>query len=116
MSQAITEKNEQAPNEASTTADSNINHVASMNYWSSVPATASGMPAMLGEYPWYSRIELRGSKNFLAKVRRLVPALSSDEKIGLGADCGAGIGRVTEGFLSDVCEVVDIVEPVEKFT
>jgi hypothetical protein len=31
-------------------------------------------------------------------------------------DCGAGVGRVTEGFLSHVCEVVDAVEPVAKFT
>ena len=30
-------------------------------------------------------------------------------------DCGAGIGRVTTGFLSRVCEVVDVVEPVEGF-
>lgn len=32
-----------------------------------------------------------------------------------GVDCGAGIGRITKGVLSKVCEVVDIVEPVEKF-
>ena len=32
-----------------------------------------------------------------------------------GVDCGAGIGRVTVGFLSKVCEVVDIVEPVQAF-
>ena len=31
-------------------------------------------------------------------------------------DCGAGIGRVTHGLLCGLAEVVDIVEPVEKFT
>lgn len=71
---------------------------------------------MLGDYPWYTRIELQGSKNFLSKVRRLIPALSNKGKFSLGVDCGAGVGRVTEGFLRHVCEVVDAVEPVEKFT
>lgn len=33
-----------------------------------------------------------------------------------GLDCGAGIGRVTAGFLSRVCEVVDVVEPIAAFS
>ena len=33
----------------------------------------------------------------------------------LAVDCGAGIGRITEGFLAHVCEQVDVVEPVERF-
>lgn len=97
-------------------ADSRINHAASINYWSNVPSTSSEMLGMLGTYPWYTRIELQGSKNFLTKVRRLVPGISPGGKFSLGVDCGAGVGRVTEGFLSHVCEVVDAVEPVEKFT
>lgn len=106
-----------ANNESTTVdADSKIDHAASINYWNSVPATPGAMLAMLGDFSWYTRIDLRGSKNFLAKVRRLIPALPRDQKLALGADCGAGVGRITEGFLSEVCEVVDIVEPVEKFT
>lgn len=97
-------------------ADSKINHEASINYWSSLPSTNSNMLGMLGTYPWYTRIELQGSKNFLTKVRRLLPAIPPSGKFSLGADCGAGVGRVTEGFLSHVCEVVDAVEPVQKFT
>ncbi|KAJ5151875.1 Alpha N-terminal protein methyltransferase 1 [Penicillium capsulatum] len=97
-------------------ADSKINHSASINYWSSLDSTSSNMLGMLGTYPWYTRIELQGSKNFLTKVRRLLPALPSSEKFPLGVDCGAGVGRVTEGFLRHVCDVVDAVEPVEKFT
>jgi len=36
-------------------------------------------------------------------------------KLALAVDCGAGIGRVTEGFLAKVAERVDAVEPVAKF-
>lgn len=102
-------------------ADSLIDHAASLRYWNDVPATPSGMLAMLGKYPWYTRIDLRGCKNFLAKARRTLQPSSSASagegcKLKLGVDCGAGVGRVTEGFLSEVCEVVDAVEPVAKFT
>ncbi|KAL2369741.1 DUF858 domain-containing protein [Blastomyces gilchristii SLH14081] len=91
--------------------DSHIDQAVSIDYWNSVPATANGM---LGGYPQISSIDLRGSSTFLAKVRRLIPSSGSGE-LALGVDCGAGIGRVTEGFLSRVCGTVDIVEPVEKF-
>ncbi|OJJ38055.1 hypothetical protein ASPWEDRAFT_24029 [Aspergillus wentii DTO 134E9] len=96
--------------------DAHINHDASIKYWNEVSASSSGMLGMLGEYPWYTRIDLRGSKTFLTKARRLIPACSTQEKFKLGVDCGAGVGRITEGFLREVCEVVDAVEPVEKFT
>ncbi|CAI7661656.1 unnamed protein product [Penicillium crustosum] len=89
--------------DSKTTADSQINHAESLKYWNSVPATTA---SMLGEFPSVSRIDLQGSKTFLAKIRRLIP----------GVDCGAGVGRVTEGFLSHVCDVVDAVEPIAKFT
>lgn len=101
---------------ATAAPDSNIDHAASIRYWNSVPATSNAMLAMLGNYPWYSRIDLRGSKTFLAKVRRMIPSCPTDGKLAQAADCGAGVGRVTEGFLSQVCEVVDAVEPVAKFT
>ena len=105
-----------APQGPTESADSKINHEASINYWSSLPSTNSNMLGMLGTYPWYTRIELQGSKNFLTKVRRLLPGLPQSGKLSLGVDCGAGVGRVTEGFLSHVCEVVDAIEPVSKFT
>ncbi|EYE98075.1 DUF858 domain protein [Aspergillus ruber CBS 135680] len=98
------------------TPDSLINRDASIKYWNNMPATAGGMLAMLGSYPWYTRIDLRGSKAFLAKARRLVPGCSTEGKMKQAVDCGAGVGRVTEGFLSHVCEGVDAVEPVGKFT
>lgn len=93
--------------------DSQIDHAASLKYWNGVPATPG---SMLGEFPSVSRIDLQGSKNFLAKVRRLIPGVSSEGKFKQGVDGGAGVGRVTEGFLSHVCEVVDAVEPIAKFT
>ncbi|ODM16817.1 hypothetical protein SI65_07782 [Aspergillus cristatus] len=115
MSKATGE--EQARNNAAFSGvDNCIDSAASIEYWNSVPATANGMLAALGGYPWYSRIDLRGSKSFLAKARRLVPTCSTEGKLSTGVDCGAGVGRVTEGFLSQVCETVDAVEPVEKFT
>jgi protein N-terminal methyltransferase len=107
--------NEGHDNTASAAVDSNIDHAASIKYWDEAPATVNGMLDKLGGYSWYSRIDLRGSANFLAKVRRLVSASTPEGKLKLGVDCGAGIGRVTEGFLSQVCEVVDAVEPIEKF-
>ncbi|KAF9886246.1 Alpha N-terminal protein methyltransferase 1 [Aspergillus nanangensis] len=98
------------------TVDDQIDPNVSIQYWNDVPANAGGMLAMLGQYPWYSRIDLRGSKSFLAKVRRMVPSCTTEGKLAQGVDCGAGVGRVTEGFLSQVCQKVDGVEPVEKFT
>ncbi|RAO72653.1 uncharacterized protein BHQ10_008665 [Talaromyces amestolkiae] len=98
-----------------TPVDTNIDRDSSMKYWNETPATANAMLGDLGNFSWYSRIDLRGSANFLAKVRRLSPGTMTHEKFKLGVDCGAGIGRVTNGFLRHVCEVVDAVEPVEKF-
>ena len=95
------------------TPDSHINHASSIQYWSSISPDVNGM---LGGYPQISRIDLRSSANFLAKLRRLVPSMpQSGAMLPRGVDCGAGIGRVTEGFLSRVCAVVDVVEPVENF-
>ena len=92
--------------------DSHISHSEALAYWNSTPATVNGM---LGGYPHISRIDLRGSANFLAKLRKGVSIATPDGLLKRGVDCGAGIGRVTTGFLGKVCEVIDIVEPVEKF-
>jgi protein N-terminal methyltransferase len=91
--------------------DSRINHEDALEYWNGVAPNVDGM---LGGIPQVSRTDLRGSSTFLAKVRK-TSGKSATELFGRGVDCGAGIGRVTAGFLSTVCEVVDVVEPVEKF-
>ncbi|KAL6230873.1 hypothetical protein BDW75DRAFT_55906 [Aspergillus navahoensis] len=95
--------------------DTKINHTASLDYWNGLGTTQSAMLGVMGDHPWYTRIDLRGSRTFLAKARRLVPGANTGSKLGRGVDCGTGVGRVSEGFLRDVCEVVDAVEPVEKF-
>ena len=92
--------------------DGKISASDSLKYWNTISSTIDGM---LGGFPQVSRTDLKGSANFLAKVRRDFPSSTGDELLHRGADCGAGIGRVTAGLLSTVCEVVDVVEPVEKF-
>ncbi|EAS30123.3 N-terminal protein methyltransferase [Coccidioides immitis RS] len=100
-----------AEDTANSPPDSHIDHEAAINYWSSVTPDLNGI---LGGYPQLSQIDLRGSKSFLAKVRRSIPSMES-KPLQLAVDCGAGIGRITDGFLSKQCDMVDVVEPVEKF-
>lgn len=92
--------------------DSLVDNAASIRYWSGVSPNENGM---LGGYPQISRIDLRGSASFLAKVHRLFPSTAKVKPLERGVDCGAGIGRIADGFLKNVCSVVDLVEPVEKF-
>ncbi|PWW80681.1 hypothetical protein C7212DRAFT_349710 [Tuber magnatum] len=94
--------------------DALVDAQKSLEYWNTVDATPNGM---LGGYESVSRIDLVGSRTFVAKLKLPVAhATSARPRV---ADCGAGIGRVTKGFLSKlnggrVC--VDVVEPVKKFT
>ena len=93
--------------------DAQISHEAAISYWSDVPATVDGM---LGGYPGVSRLDLRSSRTFLAKLRRLsAPSQKSSSPWGRALDCGAGVGRITSGLLVHVCETVDLIEPIEKF-
>ncbi|KAK2871783.1 hypothetical protein FQN49_002823 [Arthroderma sp. PD_2] len=97
-----------------------VDNAGAVEYWNTVRPDINGM---LGGYPEISRVDLRSSQSFLAKIRRLFPSVGGTAVaasaqlplLPLAVDCGAGIGRVTEGFLSKACEVVDIVEPVEAF-
>ena len=97
---------------SSQSPDTRISSTDAIEYWNSISPTVSGM---LGGYPQISYIDLRGSTNFLAKLRRQHGSAPGQGILSRGADCGAGIGRVTAGFLSKVCEVIDIVEPIQKF-
>lgn len=105
-------------------------------YWSGTTADVDGM---LGGYPQVSRADLAQSRTFLGKLLRTRERAmdggqqqhgshSASEirgsqgegrpakKLRRVVDCGAGIGRITKGFLVDVAECVDVVEPVKKFT
>lgn len=93
--------------------DSQIDVDTAIKYWSGTSADVTGM---LGGYPHVSKADLQGSSNFLAKLRRSSTTYPPSQKLRRVADCGAGIGRITLGFLSKVSDVVDIVEPVAKFT
>ncbi|KAF2148806.1 hypothetical protein K461DRAFT_288271 [Myriangium duriaei CBS 260.36] len=100
-----------SPASTSPPPDSHIDHAAAIKYWSSTPATVSGV---LGGYPGLSRTDIQGSANFLAKLRRAAPG-GAKGKLTRAVDCGAGIGRITLGLLGKVAETVDVVEPVESF-
>jgi len=91
-------------------ADAQINHQDARNYWQSIDADINGM---LGGFPYISRVDLQGSKNFLAK---LGVGSKGKGKIERAVDCGAGVGRITEGLLLNIAETVDIVEPISKFS
>lgn len=93
--------------------DALIDHQVALAYWSATEPSVNGV---LGGYPQVSRVDLQGSKNFLAKLRRRSKHLPPNKKLRRAVDCGAGIGRITAGFLADVAETVDIVEPVKQFT
>ncbi len=146
-----------------TRPDAQINHSDAKAYWGDVPADIQGM---LGGYPQVSRVDLQGSRAFLAKLGISTKSKSNSGEVGgsigssngsgkgrrlrssdVGAategqdgmkgeadgsktvdkaqgrriinravDCGAGIGRITEGLLLSIATQVDIVEPIAKFT
>ena len=120
MAEKVPESSEEATNHETPALlpplDSYISHADSLAYWSSVSPTVDGM---LGGFPQVSRIDLRGSLSFIAKL-----AKSSSPNAPPGAkpfhfvravDCGAGIGRITAGLLSRICATIDVVEPIAKF-
>ena len=90
--------------------DSHISHADALAYWNSVTPTVDGM---LGGFPQVSRIDLRGSLNFLTKLCN--GSANPAKPLARAADCGAGIGRITAGLLSKVCTTIDVVEPIAKF-
>ncbi|KAI9771764.1 MAG: hypothetical protein M1839_002729 [Geoglossum umbratile] len=96
-------------------ADANIDHSKAISYWSGVDPDINGM---LGGFPQISRIDVQGSRNFVAKLRRASKATAGGKsgKFTRGVDCGAGIGRITLRLLSPLCTTTDIVEPIPKFT
>lgn len=65
-------------------ADAHIDHGNARSYWQSIDANVNGM---LGGFPYISKVDLQGSKNFLAK---LGVGGKSGIKVGRAVDCGAG--------------------------
>nr|CAG4642080.1 EOG090X0EJQ [Eurycercus lamellatus] len=77
-------------------------------YWASVPPTVDGM---LGGLSKISDIDLKGSQRFLNSIYQLVQCPGKERAL----DGGAGIGRVTQGFLMKNFPVVDLVEQDKGF-
>jgi protein N-terminal methyltransferase len=73
--------------------DAQINHADAIVYWEGIEADVNGM---LGGFPYISRVDLQGSRNFLAKIgvggRRVGLRSGNEEggKVGRVVDCGAG--------------------------
>lgn len=99
--------------------DSQISTADQLAYWARISADENGM---LGGYPQVSRIDLRSSRNFLRKLLRIpnkhsnISGSTAEYAFRYCLEPGAGIGRVTLNLLSSLCERIDIVEPIEKFT
>ncbi|KAH8653410.1 alpha-N-methyltransferase NTM1 [Xylariales sp. PMI_506] len=104
-------ESEDSPGTSSPPPDSLINHQESIQYWESVDADVNGM---LGGFPAVSKVDLRGSRAFLAKLG--IGKTKGLRRANRALEGGAGIGRITQGLLIDVADSVDIIEPVAKFT
>uniref|UniRef100_A0A0A9YB24 Alpha N-terminal protein methyltransferase 1 n=1 Tax=Lygus hesperus TaxID=30085 RepID=A0A0A9YB24_LYGHE len=68
-----------------------------VEYWSGTQATVDGV---LGGYGYISDTDIRGSRAFLRELRCI-------KYSGVAADCGAGIGRITEKLLLPMFAAVD---------
>ncbi|SPO04476.1 probable putative methyltransferase [Cephalotrichum gorgonifer] len=93
-------------------ADSYVDGADGRKYWSGIDADVNGM---LGGFPYISRVDLQGSRAFLAKMG-VGSGVGKLRRVGRVLEGGAGIGRITEGLLVSVSETVDVVEPIQKFT
>mmetsp|Transcript_13417 Transcript_13417/g.18341 ORF Transcript_13417/g.18341 Transcript_13417/m.18341 type:complete len:267 (+) Transcript_13417:163-963(+) len=84
-----------------------------IDYWANVPATVDGV---LGGFGKVSSADCAASKQFLDQVFT-VPLASAraGERTIVALDCGAGVGRISEEFLLNEFNEVDLVEPVKHF-
>jgi protein N-terminal methyltransferase len=97
--------------------DSLISKDDGLQYWESVDADDNGMLGGIPEVEGYSsisKIDLQGSRSFLAKLG--IGSKNGRRGVMHALEGGAGIGRITEGLLAEVAEHIDVVEPVTKFT
>ena len=79
-----------------------------MEYWSSQDASINGV---LGGFGDLHPIDLAGSELFLNQVSQQYNLIPKD---GQAADCGAGVGRITQFLLSKKLGRIDLVEPCVK--
>ena len=87
------------PHPPANAPDSLINHADAIDYWQGIDADVNGM---LGGFPYISRVDLQGSRNFLTKcglvlrkgasrsgLRSAEEAVESP-RVERVVDCGAG--------------------------
>ncbi|KAF4633370.1 hypothetical protein G7Y89_g4744 [Cudoniella acicularis] len=94
--------------------DSFINKDDGRQFWQSRDADEDSMIGISSVLPSLSKVDLEGSRSFLAKL-----GIGSDHglhAIGYALEGGAGIGRFTRSVLLNVAEQVDVIEPIDKFT
>ena len=75
----------------------------SLGYWSQQEASCFGV---LGGHPETSELDLEGSAAFLNILQ--------SKNFNTALECGAGIGRITEGLLLRRCTIVDLLEPCSQ--
>jgi protein N-terminal methyltransferase len=68
---------------------------------------------VLGGFGHVTGVDLKESQEFLIKLTEK-GHLKLSEKDTRAVDCGAGIGRISEGLLCKMFGTVDLVEPVVK--
>ncbi|RNF12741.1 SAM-dependent methyltransferase [Trypanosoma rangeli] len=73
----------------------------SLQYWSKVPATVSGV---LGGMEHIHDVDVKESRAFITSL--------PDRGTAHALDCGAGIGRITKCLLCSLYTVTDVLEPV----
>ncbi|UNI19626.1 Protein N-terminal methyltransferase [Purpureocillium takamizusanense] len=104
-------------NQKPTAPDGLINTQAGRQYWEGTQADVNGMlggiPSLKG-FGSLSRIDLQGSRTFLARLG--IGTKGGRKPVTNALEGGAGIGRITEGLLLHLAEHVDVVEPIAKFT
>jgi protein N-terminal methyltransferase len=87
-----------------------------INKWSNKPASVSGV---LDGYEDASAPDLKESAIFLDFLANKYGKHTNKDIIGMAGlralDCGAGIGRITEGILMQRFDIIDLVEPVTHF-
>ncbi|KAK4174402.1 alpha-N-methyltransferase NTM1 [Triangularia setosa] len=100
-------------NQEQSPADALINTTDGLAYWESIAPDVNGM---LGGFPHISKVDIQGSRNFLAKLG-IGATAKGKRTVERALEGGAGIGRVTTGLLLDgIARQVDVIEPIQKFT
>lgn len=94
-------------------ADAEINYDDAIEYWTQTPATVDGVLGGYGEETVVPAMDVVGSNHFLRKLKSRMVVADGYQKVG--ADIGAGIGRVTKKMLSKHCDKIDLIEPVKPF-